>query len=193
MTDINNLNDIDCYNLLRSLGNFLKADVGVMCGKIERIVRTATERKTVVNDGYNIRVTISNTAPTESNYPLIVFVGVGLRVQFPKTLQRSIQRMKNQDNLTVDLSNATQSNPLPISEAIRVDSPEYPHLTSDEQKHGHILFPNQSIIYDMSLTAKECPNINEIKLWAEGTISRRHLFHQSKQITIAGENIVYQL
>ena len=185
-------NEYGTYQLLQSLGKYLNTDVGITCGKISSVVSRGTEHPTVDRDGYSITATISNTAPKEPSYPLIVFMGVGLKIQFPNTSHRTITRMHNENNLKVDKSNADKD-PFSVKESVRIDSPEYPHLTSDEQKHGHILFPNQSIIYDMSLTAKECPNINEIKLWAEGTISRRHLFHQSKQITIAGENIVYQL
>ena len=101
--------------------------------------------------------------------------------------------MKSQNALLVDLKNAPQSNPFPLDEAKRVDFPVYPPFTPDEQKHGYVLFPGQSITYEFNLTAKECPDVKQIKLWAEGTISRRHLLHHSKEIAIASENIVYQL
>jgi len=190
----NNANEFDAYVSLKNLGKYLNTDVGITCGKIEKMVRkTSGDREPVLSDGYNVKVNISNTAPTEPDYPLIVFMGVGLKVQFPKTSHRTIQRMKNESTLKVDLTDAPQSNPFPPSEAQRLDTPEYPALTSDEKKHGHVLFPGQSIVYDLSLTAKECPDITQIKLWVEGTISRRHLLHHSKEIPIASEKIVYQL
>jgi hypothetical protein len=34
--------------------------------------------------GCSIEVDISNTAPIEPYYPIIVFIGVGLGVQFPR-------------------------------------------------------------------------------------------------------------
>ena len=190
----NNSNEIDAYMSLKKLGGYLKTDVGITCGKIERMVRKSSRgRELVLSDGYNVKATISNTAATESDYPMIVFMGVGLKVQFPKTSHKSIQKMKNESTLKVDLTNAPQSNPFPPDEATRVDFPDYPPFTPDERKHGYILFPSQSITYDLSLTAKECPDITQIKLWAEGTISRRHLLHHSKEIAVASENIVYQL
>ncbi len=106
---------------------------------------------------------------------------------------RSVQRMKNQGALKIDLTNAPQRNPFPPEKAERVDLPTYAPFTQDERKHGYILFPGESITYEFNLTAKECPDINQIKLWAEGTISRRHLLHHSKEIAIASEKIVYQL
>jgi len=190
-----NVNESDAYASLKNLGNYLKTDVGISCGKIERLRRTggsSLKREPTVVDGYNIKATISNTAPKEPDYPMVVFMGVGLKFKLPKP-PTSIQRMKNQGALKVDLTNAPQSNPFPPDEADRVDLPTYPPFTPDERKHGYILFPGDSITYEFNLTAKECPDVKQIKLWAEGTISRRHLLHHSKEIKITDENIVYQL
>lgn len=190
----NNTNEYDAYVSLKNLGKYLKTDVGISCGKIERMVRkTSGSREPVITDGFNIKATISNTAPTELDYPMIVFMGVGLKFQLPKTLARSIQRMKNQGALKIDLTNAPQSNPLPPDKTERVDLPTYPPFTPDERKHGYILFPSESITYEFNLTAKECPDVTQIKLWAEGTISRRHLLHHSKEIPIVSDKIIYQL
>ncbi|MFC2002991.1 hypothetical protein ACFLV4_03485 [Chloroflexota bacterium] len=189
----NSTNDLDSYMLLKSLGKYLNSDVGITCGKITRNTLRGSGRQTIETAGYDVKATISNTAPTELDYPMIVFMGVGLKIQFPNTSHRTMTRMRNENSLKVDLSNASQQNPFPQSGAINVDTPEYPPLTSDEKQHGHVLFPGQSIKYELSITAKECPDVKELKLWAEGTISRRHLFHQSKEIVIAGESIVYQL
>ena len=188
----NNTNDLDSYMLLKNLGKYLKSDVGIICGKITRNALRGSGRQTIETGGYNVKATISNTAPKEPDYPMVVFMGVGLKFKMLK-LPISIQRMKNQGALKIDLTNAPQRNPFPPDEANRVDLPTYPPFTPDEQKHGYILFPGESITYEYNLTAKECPDVKEIKLWAEGTISRRHLLHHSKEIKIASENIVYQL
>ena len=188
----NNTDDLDSYVLLKNLGKYQKSDVGITCGKITRNALRGSGRQAIETGGYNVKATISNTAPTEPDYPMIVFMGVGLKFQLP-TPPISIQRMKNQGALKVDLTNASQSNPFPPDKTVRVDFPDYPPFTSDEQKHGYILFPGESIIYEFNLTAKECPDVTQIKLWAEGTISRRHLLHHSKEMAIASDNIVYQL
>ncbi|MFC1958343.1 hypothetical protein ACFLV6_00250 [Chloroflexota bacterium] len=190
----NGTDEFGVYKLLQSLGKYLNTGVGITCGKITRNLYGASGWKTIDADGYSIIVTISNTAPMEPSYPLVVFLAVGLEMQFPNVSPRTIQRMRKEGNLKVDLSNAyPQQNPFPPSGAIRVDNPEYPPLTSDELKHGHVLFPSQAIKYELSLTTKACPNVKELKLWAEGTVSRRHLFYHSREIQIASDNIVYQL
>ncbi|MFC2003635.1 hypothetical protein ACFLV4_06830 [Chloroflexota bacterium] len=189
----NDNNDLDSYKLLKNLGKYLNTNVGIVCGKIERMVRKSSgSREPVLTDGFNIKATVSNTAPTEPDYPMIVFMGVGLKFQLPRP-PISIQRMKNQSALKIDLTNAPHSNPFPPENTVRVDFPDYLPFTPDERKHGYILFPGQSIMYELNLTTKECPDVTQIKLWAEGTISRRHLLHHSKEIPIASENIVYQL
>ena len=183
---VDKIDEHDAYSLIQSLGNYLKTDIEVSSGIIERKVRGTDvgSRVSKESEGHNVKVTISNTAPIESNYPMVVFTGVGLLVQFPQSLHRSIQRMKNQNNLSVDLTNAPQVNPFQKGNAERVDGLEYPNLTSDERKHGHTLFPGQSIKYNLSILSKECPNLDDLKLWVEGTISRRHLYHVSREVRI---------
>jgi hypothetical protein len=188
-----NDNDFNTYRSLKDLGKYLNTDVGITCGKIERMVRKSSGgREPELTDGYTVKATISNSAPIELDYPMIVFMGVGLKFQLPRP-PLSVQRMKNQGALKIDLTNAPQKNPVPPDKAMSVDLPTYPSFTSDEQKHGFILFPGESITYEFNLTAKECPDVTQIKLLAEGTISRRHLLHYSKEIQIASEKIVYQL
>ncbi|MFC1953409.1 hypothetical protein ACFLWR_04690 [Chloroflexota bacterium] len=191
----NDTNENDAYMSLKNLGRYLKTEVGIVSGKIERMRKaggSSLKLEPVLDDGYCIQATISNTAPVEPDYPLIVFMGVGLKFQLPKP-PMSVQRMKNQGALKIDRTNASQDNPFPLDKAMRADTPDYPPYTSDEQKHGHILFPGQSVMYELNLTAKECPDATQVKLWAEGTISRRHLLHHSKEIPIVSESIVYQL
>lgn len=188
-------NEFDTYTSIKNLGNYLKTDVGISCGKIERLRRASgnsIKREPEIVDGFNIKATISNIAPTEPDYPIIVFMGVGLKFQFPN-IHMTPQGMKNQGTLKIDLTNAPQSSPFPPDKAERVDFPTYPPFTPAEREQGYVLFPGESITYEFNLTTKACPDIKKIKLWAEGTISRRHLLHHIKEIAITGENIVYQL
>ncbi|MFC1950730.1 hypothetical protein ACFLWD_03625, partial [Chloroflexota bacterium] len=102
---------------------------------------------------------------------------VGLVVKFPTRSHRTITRMRNEGNFRVDITNAPQGNPFHIEDSQRVDGTDYPVITSNEQSQGHILFPGRSVTYEMSITSKECPDIKDMRFYAEGSISRRHLFH----------------
>ena len=181
------------YNSIRNLRNFLKMDVKVINETILRINEAAANPKVTLHPGCTIHVDISNIAPDEENFPMIVFVGVGLGVQFPKTMPNLIKKTENELNFVVDVSNAPQESPYPNSEINRVDNLEFEAITIDEQDQGYILFPGRSVRYKFNLTYKECPDIKQVKLFAEGTISTRHLFHHTIGNEISNENVVSQL
>lgn len=193
MSDTQNLSTMDLYKTIRSFSDFLKTDVKVSKGMIDKKVPKGYDYKILKNPGCTVEVAISNTAPVESDYPLIVFMDVGLRVQLPKTVKRSTRMMANDSNLEVDLTNTTQYNSFSGDVAKRIVKGGYPTKSIDDKMYGHVLFPNQSMKYKFSLTDKECPDVKEIKLWAEWTISRRHLLHHRKEIAITSECIIYQL
>ncbi len=186
------MNESEIFSAIKSLGNYLKAVIEVTSGIIESNIRRGSGRETIQREGHNVKVKIKNTAPIEQNYPLVVFMGVGLKIRFPVKTHRTFTRMKNENDLRVDLSNAP-NNPFPVDEAERIDSPDYAPFTNDERKHGYILFPGEYIVYELGLTLKECPDIKALNLWVEGTISRRHLLHHSKKIEVTSENVIIQL
>lgn len=187
------LNEFDEYALLKSLGNFLKTDIEVSSGAIERKVRSGGVRETRQDEGHSIKVTVTNTAPIEPQWPSVVFTGIGLAAEYVTDLMKSPAReskvrdifriMEKQERLKVDRTNAPKINPFRKEGVVRVVNETFPHITNDESKHGDYLFPGQSITYEMSVTLKECPDINDMKFWVEGTISRRHLFHCNKELT----------
>ena len=123
-------------------------------------------------------MTVSNTAPVEPKWPLVVFTGVGIAFN-PKRWNNSII-MKRSTGYEVDLSNAPQGGSWDLLKDKRfekVDTGEYPMMTSDERKHGFSLYPSQSIVFEMNMEPEDLKNI-----WVEGTLSRRHLFHQVKEL-----------
>jgi hypothetical protein len=178
------MNKSETYEMLKSLGNYLKTKIEVLSGTIEINARhnlgSLTNKKV---GGHIIKVTISNTVPVVTDWPAIVFTGVGLIVKFPKSLHGSIQNMKNLGNLFVDLTNAPQSSPFVKPGCERIDGTDYPAITQDELRQGHVLFPGCSITYEMKITSKRCPDVKELKFWVEGNVSRRHLFHVVKELS----------
>jgi len=189
-TDVDSL---ALYHTIHSLRDFLKLDVKVLNENVLRRNEDAKSPKLTLHPGCLIQVEISNIAPIEENFPMIVFIGVGLGVQFPKTMPNLIKKTENELNFVVDLSNAPQEIPYISSEINRVDSLEFEVTTIEEQDQGYILFPGKSIRYKFNLTYKACPDIKQVKLFIEGTISMRHLFHFVNGTEISGQNIVSQL
>jgi len=178
----------DAYSLLQSLGDYLKTDIEVSRGMIERKLTAQYGSKSVQREGHKIRVTVTNTAPAESRWPAIVFTGIGLGVKYGKHRDENFWgnpgTRRYENHLKIDLTNAPQggTSPFPRIGGLRVDNNTFPDITSDERKHGYYLFPSQSITYELSLSLKECPEINDLHLWVEGTVSRRHLFHYIKDL-----------
>ena len=142
-----------------------------------------------MNPGCNIQVEITNTAPPETEYPLIVFIGVGLGIQFPKSMPKSIKRMVDEYNFVTDLIDAPQEDPAMENKINRVDNLEFEPITLDEQNLGYTLFPGKTIRYQFKLTYKECPDVTQVKLYAEGTISQRHLLRHVKEIQISNRDV----
>jgi hypothetical protein len=189
MAETTNIKTVELYEAIRNFGGFLKTDVKIQSEMISR----AGDEKThgvIIDPGCTIRVDIGNTAPLEQDYPLIVFIGVGLGIQLPKTMPRLNKRLRNDLNFTVDLTNAPQSDPLVSADIVKMDGMEFEAVTVDEKSMGYFLFPGKSIRYKFRLTYKECPDITQVKLYPEGAISMRRLFRYHQEIAISGQHIV---
>ena len=189
MSDNQNFNSLESYKLIRSLGGFLKTEVKVSEETIETKNEKGSVREVILNPGCSIEVDISNTAPIETNYPMIVFIGVGLGVQFPKTMHTSVKRMTDEFAFETDLIDAPQDDPFQ-SKINRVDDLEFETVTIKEQDLGYVLFPGKTIKYKFKITYKACPDIKQIKLYTEGIVSTRHLFHHVKEIPISNEKVI---
>ncbi len=110
----------------------------------------------------------------EPKWPLIVFMGVGIAFN-PKRWNNSII-MTRSTSYKVDLSKAPQggawSELRDKQHYEKVNAEKYPMMTSNENKHGFILYPGQSITYETNVSPEDMKHIR-----VEGTLSRRHLFH----------------
>jgi hypothetical protein len=57
---------------------------------------------------------------------------------------------------------------------VSITGQSFPGFTDDERKQGEILFPGQSITYEMSVPFKYLPYV---QFRVEGNVSQRYLFH----------------
>ena len=117
----------------------------------------------------------------EATWPLIVFTGVGITFNRKKYNNSTIRIRAT--NYKVDFSNAPQGGGWDLLQDKqyfqKVNAGEYPMITSDERSHGFSLYPGQSIVFEMNIEPDDLKNI-----WAEGTLSRRHLLHQVKELVV---------
>ncbi len=119
-------------------------------------------------------VTVSNTAPDDPDFPRIVFMGVGLSVA-------DLKRGDRGDNVLPKWAKQVQrpgtGAPPPQGvgpKYLRLFGGGFPEITSDENQHGDVLFPGQTVTYMVNVPTSDIPYF---KFRVEGTVSRRHLFH----------------
>lgn len=152
-------------------------------------LRPRQERYKIVQyDCHDIKVTVSNTAPTEPKFPAVVFMGLALFVNFKDNEENVLKRWHDKKLPKVELKYAPQHvetvKTLPRNYFPRGNKEYFPVITEDERRHGYYLLSGQSITYDMNVLLAECLDLSDMKLWVEGTISRRHLFHCQKEIML---------
>lgn len=148
-----------------------------------------------------ISIEICNTAPSTQDWPKIVFTGVGLSLAhtggdtqalLPSRLKirtsRKSEEKSNEIAETPWQHDSKREGLLKITYA-RVDHKEFPDITSDEGQHGEVLFPGQSIVYEMDVTSELLPYL---QFKVEGTVSRRHLLHCEETFAMP-ENITKPL
>jgi hypothetical protein len=160
--------------------NYLKTEVTINPGEVEQ---KAHARVIGTKPGYIVIIKVSNTAPVETSWPMIVFTGVSLIIGG----NDSPQGWENHHHFKMDTSKAyPQDNLSGLTALLNKNKPlrgdQIPILTSNESSNGYSLFPGQSIVYEVGITGENKPNLKDLNYWLQGSLSRRHLFHTLKQI-----------
>jgi hypothetical protein len=62
-----------------------------------------------------------------------------------------------------------------------VHGQDFPDATPDERTHGEVLYPGQSVIFEMDVPPQEIPHL---QFQVDATISRRHLFHHQETLVM---------
>lgn len=171
------MKESDAFSLFQSLGDYLNTDIESSYGVVEKLRRHGVK---VQEEGHLVKITVSNTAPIEPKWPLVVFTSVGIAFN-PRKYNNDII-MKRVTNYKVDLSHAPQGGGWDLVEDKlfkKVNAEEYPMMTPNEKNQGFMLYPGQYIVFEMVI---EPDDLKYIQI--EGTLSRRHLFHQVKELTL---------
>ncbi|MEL7563112.1 helix-turn-helix transcriptional regulator [Dehalogenimonas sp. 4OHTPN] len=149
-----------------------------------------------------IKIQITNSAPEESKKPRVVFTGVGLSIAItgsdgasiyrpssPKVrIKRIPETFKDHTPSSVETpwQNDSKRRGLLNKTFTRTDKVIFPDITPRESEYGEVLFPGQSLIYELDIDPMSLPYL-EFK--TEGTISRRYLFHYQDTFTMPEEVI----
>ncbi len=128
-------------------------------------------------------IKVYNDTPQSPDGGNIVFVGVGLRfidgrekgrqkgsAYWPKRIKKS--RPSDQPELRQQYSEGYWF-------GRGGSESSFPDVTGDEQSHGEVLFPGETVVYDIEISETDLPYL-DIKV--EGSVSRRHLLRTSKSM-----------
>ena len=176
---------METYQAIKGMMAFLKTEVEVKQGEVEQ---KADGRVLKTKPGYIVKTTISNIAPVEATWPMIVFSGVNL-VSNSVEIRRGAQAWADQNHFKVDFTKAPQQHAkLPITQFLELMKPlagstdAYPAVTGDEVKHGYFLFPGQSLVFEIGVNTENPPSVKDLGFWVQGSLSWRHLFHTLQQV-----------
>jgi|GEM_PF-4930398 len=177
---------METYQSIKGMMAFLKTEVEVKQGEVEQ---KSNGRVLKTKPGYIVKTTVSNIAPVETTWPMIIFSGVNL-VSNSVEIRRGAQAWVDQNHFKVDFTKAPQQNAkLPVTLFLEQMKPlagstdAYPAVTSDEVKHGYFLFPGQSLVFEIGVNTENQPDVKDLGFWVQGSLSWRHLFHTLTQVT----------
>ncbi len=138
-----------------------------------------------------VKVIVSNNAPAVPDCPRIVFMGVGLSVTYlgeasgnPSPSQWRIHRLEPEKTTGLEglpWQGDDKFKRLWERPYNRINGQDFPEATPDERAHGEVLFPGQSIIFEVDVLPQVVPCL---QFRVEGTVSRRHLFHHQETLVM---------
>jgi len=143
-------------------------------------LRSFLKSETVISgpdDGEAIaRIKVYNDAPTSQDGGDIVFLGVGLRVIDGRSIQRGSNYWPSRLNKSRPADRLDLRQKYNEGEWIGGSGDSFPLATADEQSRGEVLFPGESVLYEIKTTKNDLAYLD---IRVEGSVSRRHLFHFS--------------
>ncbi len=125
------------------------------------------------------KIKVYNDAPTSPDGGDIVFLGVGLRIIFGSERGKQIGSAYWPSRINKSRPSDHVELRRKYDEGTWVGGRggSFPEATADEQSHGEVLFPGESVVYEIKTSKAELPYLD---IRVEGSVSRRHLFHISR-------------
>jgi len=158
---LKNINDI------QSLRGLLKSEMSISTPEgreVTAIVHVYND-ESVSNDGGNI-----------------VFLGVGLRFVVDTEKDRGgrgTNYWPSRITRSRSLDNTELRHKYHEGNWVGGTGDAFPAVTADEQSHGEVLFPGESVEYEIKISESDLPYLD---IRVEGSVSRRHLLYISKSI-----------
>jgi len=147
-------------SFLDALGHWLHSEVSI--GQSEE-------------DGVDLTILVRNDAPPREDGVQVVFMGVGLYII--DTRDPADMLIRWTENIVSSRPSDQQDLRQRYQKGTWFTGDRFITETENEESFGEILFPGESVLYEMHIPNEWLP-YTEIKV--EGSVSRRHLFHISK-------------
>lgn len=158
-------------------GNFTK-NIESMLQELHSYLHSEMSVNKSEEDGVDLNIIVRNDAPHRKDGAQVVFMGVGLNI---------VDTRDPADTIIILTENIVSSRPSDkldlrqrYEKGMWITGNRFIALTENEETFGETLFPGESISYEIHIPSELLPYA-EIK--AEGTVSRRHLFHISKALS----------
>lgn len=128
-------------------------------------------------------IKVYNDAPLANGGSEIVFMGVGLVVIDGR--ERGIRKLNEKIKTSRPSDHVEGRQKYNQGEWFSgTNNERFPAYTSDENSHGQILFPGESVLYEITVSEDTLPYLD---IRVEGSVSRRHLFHISRPMLVLKE------
>ncbi len=173
--DSNALKDVDA--LIATLRGYLHSEMSISQPKPMTFGRDSGVRPPD-QEGVEISVTVRNDAPPSEHGGEVVFMGVGLRISDGREQGiESLRRLRWVRGIRKTPPSDRRDMLRKYEDGAWVSGfgqGRFPALTRDEESFGDVLFPGESVVYEMQIPVAYLPYT---KITVEGTVSRRHLLH----------------
>jgi len=149
-------------NEIQNLRDFLKSEMSISDpedGKIKAAIR------------------VYNEAPVSTDGSGVVFLGVGLLIIDGRENAHTNWATRARLSSKPDGNSEERREYNKGDFVIGGDGARFPAYTSDEISHGQILFPGESLVFEIDISEDQLPYLD---IRVEGSVSRRHLLHISK-------------
>jgi hypothetical protein len=169
----------DPMALIQGLWEFLDTDINI--GEHETVTSNRGYRGlTVDRDIVRIRIAVRNIATIWQTFPRVVFIGVGVTVtDLTKGSMSILPRWAREMRKTTSKPPMYEVQGAP--HYMRMSGQEFVAITPEEERLGDVLFPGQSVVYELEVPVKDVPYVD---FRVECTVSTRNLFHTRRVLPI---------
>lgn len=186
MTTISGNEGNDLYSdLYRQFQSYLKTKMEL--GSFESTQKETGRQQALTK----VKISVSNTASEEPNWPKIVFMGIGLSVAYlgeniSNISPHELTSREGKSEKILRLGGPPwqqddQFRSLTETRYNRIVGQDFPDATSNEGIHGKMLFPGQSVTFEIDVPTQTIPYL---QFRVEGTVSRRHLLHYQETLVM---------